>query len=34
LALSPYLRFGRDEWAALRADTPLHAVEEVRLRKL
>jgi type I pantothenate kinase len=23
LSLSPYLRFSRDEWAALRADTPL-----------
>ena len=24
LSLSPYLRFPRDEWAALRADTPAH----------
>jgi len=23
VSLSPYLRFRRDEWAALRADTPL-----------
>ena len=23
MSLSPYLRFGREEWAALRADTPL-----------
>ena len=23
MGLSPYLRFTRDEWAALRADTPL-----------
>jgi type I pantothenate kinase len=27
LALSPYLRFGREEWAALRADTPLPLTE-------
>jgi type I pantothenate kinase len=27
LSLSPYLRFPRDEWAALRADTPLTLTE-------
>jgi type I pantothenate kinase len=27
LSLSPYLRFSRDEWAALRADTPLTLTE-------
>jgi type I pantothenate kinase len=34
MPLSPYLRFGRAEWAALRADTPLpltaHDVEGIR----
>ena len=27
MSLSPYLRFSRDEWAALRADTPLTLTE-------
>jgi type I pantothenate kinase len=28
VSLSPYLRFSRDEWAALRADTPLTLTED------
>ncbi len=28
MSLSPYLRFSRDEWAALRADTPLTLTED------
>ena len=28
MSLSPYLRFSREEWAALRADTPLTLTEE------
>ena len=34
MSLSPYLRFSRDEWAALRADTPLtltdHDLDRIR----
>ena len=28
MSLSPHLRFSRDEWAALRADTPLTLGDE------